>query len=450
MNKCLLSRMRALLGSCIKNGQPRKSLWILCMATFVIVFYLCFQESKPILPSFASEVAKKVPPETVRDWVPMHIMHARYSRLEESKPLSSKIIGGLYQFRERLGKVFPVVRVNPDISHLTVTESFACGVPPANYGSSCTMITDDDIDVVIKKYGENPFLFDRTHKINEEKTIQKLIKEGYHPQRGVYDSISKNVDIEGFSFSLKDSATGYAISVQKGKIVQIRKLRNYSQYLEAREKKTDYTAQDISMFYLPEFKRAKSSTLEEKDMNSLSDESTLAMEKWSPAQITYAYVSKNSKMQSETIDARNAILKQSFQEAYLELAANKRNYLSVSQQDVKSIVETYGENPFRLRFKDNIDEVATFQKLKKAGYQPRIMQKNLGFSFPLKNDSGGYSVYIDNGRISKIRELWNYAQFLECEKKTYTPPQYRSRNKSDEYTAHGVLLLYLPDLEKKD
>lgn len=309
----------------------------------------------------------------------------------------------------------------PPFANVVITESWIG--PSPNKGAYFSVVTDMDAEAIIHEYGETPFFFSHGNKINVEQSMAQLVKNGYQPVKGVYDASSPERDLEGFSIPFRRSCGGLAILVRDGRIAQIRKLRNYNQYLTAREKKTDYTGIGQQKFCLPDLRK-----------QDKGEASFTHPEIWHPELIAYAYIAEELSVHYPSSQDSNLILKKALQEAYLEEADAPWLYLSVSREDQKEIIREYGEKPFKLRFKDKIDQAAVIRQLKDAGYHPRDI--GYGFSFPLKNSIGGYKVFVQDGEIYQIRKLWSYEQYLR------NPVDYK-------YTTDGVLLFYLPDLTKK-
>lgn len=295
--------------------------------------------------------------------------------------------------------------------------------PIPNDGAYFSAVTDMDAKAIIHEYGENPFFFSHGDKINVEELMAQLVKNGYQPAKGVYDASSPELDLEGFSIPFRRSCGGLAILVRDGRIAQIRKLRNYRQYITSKEKKTDYTGIGLPIYCLPDLRK-----------QDKGEASFTHPEIWHPEWIAYAYIAEEFSDHSTSSQDRDFILKKALQEACLEETDYPWIYLSVSKEDQKKIIREYGGKPFRLRFKDKIDQAAVLRQLKDAGYNPRDI--GYGFSFPLKNSIGGYKVFVQDGEIYQIRKLWSYEQYLR------NPVDY-------EYTTKGVLLFYLPDLTKK-
>lgn len=406
------------------------------MAVLLLIVILVVTIYKAIVPA---------PPDSQKEadfleWEPSPTQISR-SLPTETTSISFIIKEKLFEFSEKINWIFLKKEKEPDYSNLVITGPYATTQDDDDF---CSMITEEDAAAVLKKYGRNPFLLTFGKEIGVGKMMQILVRKGYCPQKGVYDCPSTGVMLEGFSFPLKDEVTGYAVCVQKGKIVQIRKLRDYEQYLRAKEMEMDYTATGIFTLYLPEFRGKIPTQTDGKNIATSPRAFPPARPKWSPDQITFAYVSKNWTGALDSPKFLNAIRDKVFQEVYKgqePYITFQFNYLSVSRTDVKKIIETYGDTPFRLRVNDKIDEASVFRKLERAGYKPRLMGKKQGFSFPLKNESGGYAVFVSNGHISQIRELKNYTQFLEWEKKKVS-------DKYEQYTARGVVIFYLPDFEK--
>lgn len=321
---------------------------------------------------------------------------------------------------------------------LIIRESRDLGPSPLD-GYLCGELTTIDEKMIIKKYKTNPFMFEVGDKINKSDVIGKLKNGGYNPTMGAYDDLDLEQVKDGFSFPCEDSKGGYAVFTQDEEIVHIRKIRDYQQYLVAWKNKRDYTAQGIYYFYLP------SKVLH--DSVPFSPHS-LPVDKWTPEQITYAYISNKYPSFQQSIEYRNSILQKTLQEVfhkyYKDLTSSKKCsrcfHISVTTQDIKEIINEYGEQPFRLRFYDKINESFVFNNLEQAGYHPRVFSGvyGRGFCFSIKNSTEGYAIFIERGMITDIRKLWNYGHFLNAKEKGVGC-------NSQEYTAEGIFLIYLPD-----
>lgn len=373
------------------------------------------------------------------EWTPGQI----YLALQNTKKSSimNDIRYQVFSFKKKWGNLFePKKNYSPKSTIGAFRLPGGCPLE----GYLCGELTTSDEQIIIKKYKKDPFMFSVGDKINEKEEIENLEKGGYTPTKGVYDDLFPELVKEGFSFPDYNSKGGYSIFIKKEEIIHIRKIRDYKQYLTAWKNKTNYTAQGIYYFYIslkaPNYK----------DISVFLN--YIPVNKWTPEQIAYAYISNQNESLRESIKYRNTISQKTLQDVFHQFYKAfespedlRRLHISVSDEDIKEIINEYGEHPFRLRFYDKINEAVVFQNLERAGYHPHSFSGECGngFCFSLKNSSQGYAVFIEHGIITDIRKLWNYGHFLNAKEKGV---DCRSR----EYTTEGVFILYLPDFSKQN
>ncbi len=283
-----------------------------------------------------------------------------------------------------------------------------------------------DAERITQQYGFPPFELSTGEPIDTGDYVRKLEQAGYAPEKGAYDLSYPDEDLEGFSVPCSYSPGGYIILVKDGKILQVRELRNYAQYRDCREKKTEYSSIGVSYCFLPRDGR-KAAPHEHGDISSDRRD-------WPSDLIRYAYLAKNRNDVHENPETRRRAI-------FGAIVEEGRNYvppwkyISLNRQDMEQIIDQYGEQPICLESGVSMKDFSVLEaQLKAAGYSPTLYHGYSDeLSFPLKDSRGGCVISLYDARSTRIKKLWNYSQFL------------RNRENGD-YTSSGTLdCLYLPD-----